>query len=180
MPQYAHFDHTAAAPQPVLGWYDTDFAEYPDQPDAADLFEMTPEQWAARSLEPCAIDNGEIIVLPPPPLTADQELGTRKANGIAITCTSDATINATYALDDRTVATVGSIARDVASGLDFPAGATTYDQPDIDGVAHTFTEPQWIALYKAMRDLVSALGAQRDIMAGGGSPVWPPQTATIP
>lgn len=117
---------------------------------------------------------------PPPPPTADQELGTRKANGIAITCTSDATINATYALDDRTVATVGSIARDVASGLDFPAGATTYDQPDIDGVPHTFTEPQWIALYKAMRDMVSALAAQRDVMAGGGTPVWPDQSATIP
>jgi hypothetical protein len=37
-----------------------------------------------------------------------------------------------------------------------------------------------IALYKAERDYIAALAAQRDIMAGGGTPAWPPATATIP
>ena len=97
----------------------------------------------------------------------DQELATRKADGIAISCASSPAIDATYALDDRTLATVGSIARDVASGLDFPAGATTYDYPDIEGTPHTFTEPQWVALYKAMRDLNAALVEQANVMRAG-------------
>ena len=180
MPKYASYDHTAPPPQLVTGYYDTDAIDYPALPDAADLFEMTEEQWAARVAEPCAIDNGEFVVLPPPPPTSDQELGTRKAAGIAITCTSNPAIDATYALDDRSVAVIGSVARDVASGLDFPAGATTYDYPDLDGTPHTFNESQFVEFYKAARDLVNALTTQASIMAGGGTPAWPVQTATIP
>lgn len=180
MPQYASFDHTAPAPQLVTGYYDTDALEYPALPDAADLFEMTQQQWDERVLTPCVIDNGEIVALPPPPPTSDQELGTRKANGIAITCTSNPEIDATYALDDRSVAVIGSVARDVAAGLDFPAGASTYDYADLDGTPHTFDEAQFVAFYKAARDLVNALTTQASIMAGGGEPVWPDQTATIP
>jgi len=184
MPKYASFDHTAPAPPPVIGYYDTDTFEYPTLPDAADLFEMTSEQWDARVAEPSVIDNGEIVVLPPPPPTpqqaTDKELTTRKANGIAITCTTDSTIDATYALDDKTLAEIGSVARDVSSGLGFPLGLPTFSYPDINSQLHTFSETIFVDLYKSMRDLVSDLTTQAGVMAQGGTPVWPEQSATIP
>lgn len=184
MPKFASFDHTAPPPQLITGYYDTDGIDYATMKDPADMFEMTEAQWAARVSDPSVIDNGEIVILPPPPPTprqqADMELATRKAAGIAITCTSNAAIDATYALDDRSVALVGSIARDVASGLDFPAGATTFDYPDIDGTPHTFDETQFVAFYKALRDLTNVLVTQANVLADGGTPAWPVQAATIP
>lgn len=184
MPKYANYDHTAAAPQPVLGYYDTDFTTYPNLPPAADLFEMTDEQWNARSLSPSVIDNGEIVVLPPPPLTpqqeADAELARRRANGIAITSKSDQTDNATYPLDDAALITIGPVARDVSSGLGLPNNANTWAFADLAGVSHDLKSNQVTGLYIDMRDMVSLLQAQAQIMAGGGTPVWPDQIGEIP
>jgi len=184
MPKFAYFDHTTPAPQRIMGWYDTDFVDYPNLPDPADLFEMTQAQWDARSLSPSALDNGEIVVLPTPPLppqqAADQEFATRQANGIALTCTSNSAINATYPLDDRSFAMVGAIARDAASGLGLPHGAATVSFPDLNSASHDFTETQTIDFYKAMRDLLNLMNAQRDIMGKGDTPVWPDQSVTIP
>ena len=184
LPKYASFDHTQPAPQLVTGWYDTDAFEYPTLPATDDLFGVTDTQWGNRPLNPCVIDNGAIVELPPPPPTpaqqAQQELAARKANGIAITCTDDSSIDATYALDDLTLAQVGSVARDVSSGLGFPLGAPTFNYPDITSVPHTFNETQFVDLYKSMRDLVNDLTTQASVMAQGGTPVWPDQSATIP
>lgn len=53
MAKYAHFDHTAPAPQPIRGWYDTDLIDYGDKlPPAADLLALSDSQWAARMPEP--------------------------------------------------------------------------------------------------------------------------------
>jgi hypothetical protein len=121
-------------------------------------------------------------VVPPPPLDqqAQEELNVRQGNGIAITSTGTPALNATYSLDDRSVALVGAIARDAASGLGLPHGAATVPVNDMAGTAHDFTETSIVALYKAERDMVSLLAAQRDVMAGGGTPTWPDQSATIP
>jgi hypothetical protein len=52
MPKYAYFDHTEAAPQRIRGWYNTDRRAIPNLPAAADLLEVTEEQWAARMPNP--------------------------------------------------------------------------------------------------------------------------------
>lgn len=68
MPQYAYFDHTAAAPAPVLGWYDTDVAEHKNLPASADLLALTPAQWAARSTQRWAVSGGALVAYAAPTL----------------------------------------------------------------------------------------------------------------
>ena len=106
-------------------------------------------------------------------------LATKLATGIAITSTSTAALSTTYALDDVTLAQIGSVAQDAAAGLGLPGGGATFVYPDINSVPRTFTSAQIIALYKAMRDLVFQLQTQAAIAAAGGVPVYPAQSATI-
>lgn len=182
MPKFIRFDPNGSAPI-MAAWYDTDFAEYPDLPPPAEMREMTDAEWDTRLDTPYVTSTGVLVAAPPlvipPAAAAANELATCKGNGIAITCTSSAAINATYALDDLTMAQVGSVARDVSSGLGFPNDAPTFTYPDITSAPHTFNETQFIGLYKAMRNLVSTLTTQAAVLANGGTPVWPAQTATI-
>jgi hypothetical protein len=102
------------------------------------------------------------------------------ALGIVITCTGNAALSATYAIDPTTMNEVGSVARDAASGLGLPGGGSTFTYPDATGTPRTFTSTQLIALYKAQRDLLFILNTQAAVMRNGGAPAWPVQTATIP
>lgn len=76
MTQYAAFDSTQSDPKPVIGWYDTGFATYPNLPVAANLLEMTPAQWAARMTGSWAVSSGALVAYtppaPPPPTLAQQ------------------------------------------------------------------------------------------------------------
>lgn len=114
-----------------------------------------------------------------PPLTPQQTLAAKIALGIALTCTSDSSLNATYALDGTTMDQIGSVARDQSSGLGLPGGASTFDYPDKTSTPHTFTGQQLVDLYKAQRNLLFVLNTQAGIMAHGGTPSWPTQAATI-
>ena len=60
MSKFAQFDSTAAAPQPVIGWYDTDLLNYPSLPPATDLLELSDAQWSARNETPFV--DGNILV----------------------------------------------------------------------------------------------------------------------
>jgi hypothetical protein len=125
------------------------------------------------------VTNGAIVAPLPVPLTWDQVLAQKIASGIAITSTGTPTISATYALDDLTMNQIGPVARDFAAGFGLPGGASTFTYPDATGRPRTFTGPQMVALYKAMRDLLFMLNTQAAMMAHGATPSWPTQTATI-
>ena len=118
------------------------------------------------------------------PLTAAQEADKAVAEhialGIVTTSTSTPEAAATYPLADAGVALSGSIARDFSSGLGLPAGAGSANYADLEGIAHALTGEQFVALYSAQRDLRATLTEQGAIMAAGGTPAWPDQTATIP
>lgn len=101
------------------------------------------------------------------------------ANGLAVTSTGTSAISATYALDPTTLDQIGSVARDAASGLGLPGALTTFIYPDINSTPRTLTSANVQALYKAMRDIVSALNTQAAIAQAGGTPSWPTQSATI-
>ena len=66
MPQYAYFDATAPAPQPVIGWFDTDSRSYPVMPPAAELLALTASQWQGRLADPSgwAVQNGALVAAP--------------------------------------------------------------------------------------------------------------------
>ena len=111
---------------------------------------------------------------------ADKAVAERLGLGIVVTSTGMPEASATYPLDDRGVALSGSTARDVSAGLGLPAAAATAPYADIEGTSHALTGEQFVALYTAQRDLRAVLSEQGVVMAGGGTPVWPDQTATIP
>jgi hypothetical protein len=117
---------------------------------------------------------------PTPAEQAQSLLAQKIAAGIAVTSTGSPGLSATFALDPTTMDQIGSVARDSASGLGLPGGGSTFMYPDLTATRHSLTGPQIIGLYKAQRDLLLALNTQAAIMAQGGSPVWPAQSAEIP
>lgn len=80
MPKYAQFDHTAPAPQPVVGWYDADSFTYPNLPAADDLLVLTQAQWDNRLNTPY-VSSGTLVAAPAP--TAAQLLAAAKTTQIA-------------------------------------------------------------------------------------------------
>jgi hypothetical protein len=110
------------------------------------------------------------------------ELNARIAVGIIITSDSDASLNATYALDDITMGQIGAVARDFSSQLGLPGGIDTFTYRDITGdpPGHAFTGPQIAGLYQRQRDLLTVLNTQAAVMANGGPPAWPVQSGAIP
>lgn len=123
--------------------------------------------------------DGAAFAAPPtpsePPPDFEQILANRVNAGILITSTSNPELNATYSMDTETMVEIGSVARDAASGMGLPG-----DGPTFTYQSRSFTEEQITACYKAMRNLLWVLNAQAAIMANGGTPTWPTQTATIP
>lgn len=124
-------------------------------------------------------DNDPRVLLFFLPATANALLQTKIAAGIVITSTGTPALGGTYALDATTTAQIGSVARDFASGMGLPGGGSSFTYPDLAGTPHTFTGPQIVALYQAQRNLVLTLNQQAAIMANGGTPSWPAQSAVI-
>lgn len=52
MSKFAHFDPTAAAPAPVIGWYDTAALAYPNLPAESELIPVNDSQWAEHFSNP--------------------------------------------------------------------------------------------------------------------------------
>jgi hypothetical protein len=115
-----------------------------------------------------------------PPPTAQQLLAEKLAAGITLTSTGTPALNATYALDDVSTAQIFQIGLYANQFGVFPSGGTTQAYPDIAGTPHDFGIAAFIAFLRAVAPLVSALETQAGVMAQGGTPSWPPQTATIP
>lgn len=111
---------------------------------------------------------------------AANNLETKLGAGIALTCTGNAALNATYALDPTSqtqISVIGFWANQFGS---FPGGSATQAYPDVSGVPHVFTVAQFVNFLKAVGGLVAALNTQAQIAAAGGVPTWPGLSATIP
>ncbi len=89
MSKFAQFDPTATAPQPVIGWYNTDLLTYPNLPATANLLELTQAQWDGRFATPF-VQAGALVAAPA--LTATQLLTTAQQSAFA---TIDAQAGAT-------------------------------------------------------------------------------------
>lgn len=113
-----------------------------------------------------------------PPLSVDQVLADKIAAGISLTSTGNPALNATYALDEVSTAQIYQIGLFASQFDTFPGGAVQ-PYPDATGVPHVFTVAQFVAFLRVVAPLVSALTTQAQVMAHGGSPAWPSQTATI-
>jgi hypothetical protein len=119
---------------------------------------------------------------PPGPTLAQQAatlLATKTAAGLALTSTGTPALNAAYALDSVSTAQIFQIGLYAAQFEMFPSGGATQAYPDASSALHVFTVPQFVAFLHAVASLISGLTTQAGIMAEGGNPVWPSQSAVI-
>lgn len=63
MPKFAFYRPADPAPQPVMGWYDTDNFTHAELPPDEHLVRVTAEQWKARLTDPAGwiVKKGKII-----------------------------------------------------------------------------------------------------------------------
>jgi hypothetical protein len=146
---------------------------------AIDSYTLTIEVASSQAHQPASFPV-TVQVIATPPARAGDVFYDKVKEGIVITSTSDSSLNATYAMDQGRLDTVGAIARDAASGIGLPNDLAYFDYADIDGVSHRFDDNHLISFYKAMRDLMQNLITQAKVMADGGTPVWPSNEVTIP
>jgi hypothetical protein len=67
MPKYAQYDPAAAAPAPVLGWWDTDSFPHLPLPPPAELLALSEAQWEAHFAGSWAVSGGALMLCTPPP-----------------------------------------------------------------------------------------------------------------
>lgn len=175
MTKYAHIDH--ASPPNVLGFFNTDEHDY-TLPPAADLVVVPDADWDRRITAGAWLWVNGHLALPPvaPAVLAGRLLEAQIAAGLAVTSTSNPSLNTVFALDQLTLTQIGSVARDVGAGLGLPGDTSTFTYPDASGTPRGFTPVQVIALYKAMRDRILLLTTQAAILQQGGTPAWPDAT----
>lgn len=106
-------------------------------------------------------------------------LATNIAAGIVLTSTGTPALNSTYALDAVSQGQVFQIGLYANQFGVFPSGGSILEYPDATGTAHNFTVVAFVAFLKAVASLVAAITTQAGIMAHGGTPSWPSQSATI-
>ncbi|MEW9272996.1 hypothetical protein [Gluconobacter oxydans] len=64
---YAQYDHTAAQPAPVKGWFDVwGMSDLSSIPAASDLVALTEVQWNARTPTGLGVQDGAIVSYDPP------------------------------------------------------------------------------------------------------------------
>jgi hypothetical protein len=78
-------------------------------------------------------------------------------SGLTVNFSAAPALSSVYALDVNTLTQIQAVAQDVACGMGFPGEVASFQYPDMSGVPRSFTSLQFIALYRALRDYVSAV-----------------------
>ena len=162
MPQYAHYDHTAASPARVTGWFDTDALSYPSLPSSADLLPLTTAQWDARLADPnaWAVSGGTLMSYTPPmptPPTLAQQAVAALAAPYTITDTGTPADGGTYTIDATALAHINAEVTSLILNSVFTDGTATVAWPDTSGAVHTFTVEEFKVFATAVGSYVAAL-----------------------
>jgi hypothetical protein len=112
-------------------------------------------------------------VMPAP--TLPQQARAVLAGGLSVTCTSNAALNGTYALDADSQRDITTIASAIAAGLGLPGGGDTFKYPDVSGTFHPWTAAAFPVFAKAALNLVYAV----NMVVAGQNTVLPDATLTI-
>jgi hypothetical protein len=79
-------------------------------------------------------------------------------SGLAITSSSDPSLNATYALDDISLNRITSLALGITAGRPLPGGGDTFNYPDIGGMPHAFSAAAFLNFASACENYVYDYG----------------------
>lgn len=180
MPFYAQYDHTAPAPAPVIGWYDTSTLTYAALPDEADLLLLDEQQWQDHLANTggYAVDGGALVdytAPPQPPPTLQEQATVQMSAPVTLTCTSQGDLNADYAMDQTSRTRISTIANSLLSGGGVPGGGSTFNWPDVDSNPHYFAKQQFIDFSQAVTDYEYNLS---QVSLGIGTTL-PPASLTI-
>lgn len=157
MPKYANYDSTQPSPSPVFGWYDTDFANYPNLPDAANLLELSDADWKLHLTQGApeyAVDSGSLVPYTPPPpvLSLSQQAARMLGQGCIIESVSIPALNRTYAVDAASRATIAEVVAGINGGDGFPKGNPTYNYTDSFGTTVFPSTASFMTVARALRD----------------------------
>lgn len=181
MTYHAYFDSNAAAPAPVLGWYNTDFATYPNLPAPSNLLAMTQAQWDDRMTGLWAVSSGALVAYTPPTpvLTLAEQAGAAMMAGLTISLSGSMTLAPTvFPTDPVTQTKLDAVSTVVLKTSAFPGGATTYPMKDAAGLWHPFT----ISQYEAVALAISAYVAPLDLIIDGNplnATALPPNSVSL-
>ena len=180
MPQFAQFDHTVAAPAPVIGWYDTDALNYGNLPVSANLLSVTAAQWWARLANPSgwAVSGGALVpyTAPVQPATLAQQATAALSAGAAVTSAGTPALTGTYDISAVAQGRMAAVSVYILVNSKFPGGATSYAWMDTAGAPHVFPNTAaFQAFATAIADHVSVL--IQIIATGAGT--LPPATVSI-
>jgi hypothetical protein len=177
MPQYAHFDSSRPAPQPVLGWYDTDALTYPNPPPPEDMMALTPEQWDARTERMWAVQGGALVPYTPPPpvLTPADEATAMMSQPVIVQCVTVPALSATYPNNESVRHSMTGVVAQINAGLGLPGGDVTFNWPDVDGAERAWPAAEFVALTNAVANFTYACQQ----VVGGFSTTLPSNTLVI-
>ena len=120
-------------------------------------------------------------------LTPFQAFTWRRESGLNIVYTGAPALNGRYSIDDQWLGGVmtAALLRCGATVLDscsvaFPGGSATFSYLDKNFVPHTFSIVQLRTVVLAIENHVASLYTQLTVGLGGGTPVWPTLTVTVP
>ena len=178
MTQYAYFDSTKPDPKVVQGFYDTDAIKYPNLPAAADLLQLTEEQWKNRMSGHWVVENGALVpyTFPPPTITLAQQAAGLLYGSLAVTSTNTPALSGSYSVDSGTREHIQSEIQCVQLTQKFADGSTSIAWPDTDGHAHAFT----VAEFQSLALAITAFAAACFKVINGTSTTLPAASATIP
>jgi hypothetical protein len=148
----------------VTGFY-ANAAPVPTPPNCCTLLEMS--------------DARMVAYLTPTP-SPQQIFAGLMAAGVTVTSSSDPSLNAVYSVTTAAQNNTTAIAASIAAGQGLPHGATSIQWLDADGVSHSFTAAQFLALADAIRNYVYDLSIAEAALSAGRQTAWPASTIAIP
>ena len=122
--------------------------------------------------------NGAVINYTPPPiaLTPDQQAVALRNSGLTITCSSNSTLDGTYACDTATVGFIQAEIMSLVKNGVFADGSSSVDWPDTAKALHTFNAAEFEAFAAAVGVFVAQI---RKCLIGVSGAALPSSTATI-
>jgi hypothetical protein len=176
MTYYAEYDSTAPEPQEIIGWYDTDFADY-NLPPKGNLIEIPAADWVSHlqyRSGGLAVIGGKLTQHAPMPSQAEiagtQAALARKA-GLTIKCPAEPALNGVYSVLSDAQTKLANTERLIEKTGAFPGtGATAMAWPDVSGALHVFTS---MPRFAAFATAVMTYAADLDLYAAGISTAPP-------
>lgn len=138
---FAHFDHTATAPSPVLGFYDSVVSPPPSSVSTADLLQITQSEWSQALSGLWGVQNGQLVSMsfPAPTVAQLQAYAGSKASALLSNMRSYTADGVTLKAD-ATAATLSDLMALAQWGAANPSATFNWISNDFSSTAITGTQ----------------------------------------